>query len=110
MKQNYIVMQQHRIRSRYGQIITQIDFVGVKDRLLYRTYIDPFNRNFANWVEILHHSDQGFLLANLQVKTADLISADSRPRILWRSPDREILYEELLSIWREEDSQSQLTV
>ena len=110
MDQNYVIIKQTRIKSRYGHLITQIDLVGVKDRLCYRTYIDPNNRNFTNWAHILHHSNHGFLLGRLKTRSQDIISADSNPVIRWESTDPEEIYGELLSVWQEQDSQSELTL
>lgn len=105
MNQPYIVLKQTRIRSRYGNMITQLELVGGRDRELYRTYIDPRMRNFANWSHILHHSQHGFVLDKLKVKGPGLVSADSDPIIVWETEDPDQIYTELEQIWQEQDYQ-----
>jgi hypothetical protein len=49
----------------------------------YHTYIDPANRNFSNWKDIIKRVQAGELrivLEGLDIKTGKLINADSNVR------------------------------
>ncbi len=104
MRQPYIVLKQHPITSKYGNRIYVITLVGALDRLEYVTYIDPNNRNFKYWQHIVFNSDHGFVLKNCLVKKENLISADCRPIIAWETDSPDDVFEELVSIWQEEDA------
>lgn len=104
--QYYIILKQKQITSKLnGERIIEVTLVGVKDRLLYTTYVDPRNRNFRNWSYIIHNPNQGYLLGPLKVKDFDkgLINADSKVTILVTTEDHEEIYTEVLSKWQRED-------
>ena len=105
MSQYYTIINQRQIASRHGGTVTEITLVGVKDRILYRTYIDTYNRNYAVWSEIIHNPLQGYLLGGLKVKstTKALINADSPVEILYTTEDPDEIYNELLSVWQRTD-------
>ncbi len=104
MRQPYIVLKQHPITSKYGNRIYMITLVGAQDRLEYKTYIDPNNRNFKYWQHIIWNPDHGFVLKNCIVKKDNIISADCRPIIAWETPSPEDVFDELYEIWTEQDS------
>lgn len=109
-KQYYFILKQKQITSKVsGEKIIEVTLVGVDDRLLYTTYIDPKNRNYRNWSYIIHNPEQGFLLGPLKVKDYDkgLINADSKVTILVSTEDRDEVYAEVLAKWHKEDTTGQ---
>lgn len=105
--QYYTIIKQRQITSKTnGNRIIEITLVGVRDRLLYRTYVDPQNRNYPNWSYIIHNPTQGYLLGPLKIKDPDknLISADSKVNILVATEHNDEVYSELISKWQREDS------
>lgn len=45
----------------------------------YRTCVDPANRNYSNWKEIMQ---PGYVLKGIRIKFGNLIDADSRPVVV----------------------------
>lgn len=107
MSQYYTIVKQKQIMSKYGNNVMEITLVGLKDRITYRTFVDPQNRNFKYWSEIIHNPSHGYLLSNLQIKdtTKALISADSHVEILFVSDNPQDIYDEVLALWHEPQSQ-----
>lgn len=107
MKQPYVIMHQRQRLSKYGNYITEIGVVGVLDRNEYVTYIDPNNNNHQNWQHILRHAEHGFVLNNLKLKKLKdgrtVVNADSDPIIEWETDDPNEIWQDLKSIWEEED-------
>lgn len=104
--QYYIILTQRQITSNYnGNKIAEITLVGVQDRCLYKTYVDPQNRNFKNWSYIIHNPAQGYLVSGIRIKDQDkaLISADSQVKILVATEEASEVYSELLAKWHRED-------
>jgi hypothetical protein len=93
--------------SKYGNYITEIGLVGVLDRNEYVTYVDANNNNHQNWQHILRHNNHGFVLNNLKLKKLKdgrtVINADSDPIIEWETDDPNEIWQDLKSIWEEED-------
>jgi hypothetical protein len=105
-KQYYIILAQRQLLSKVnGEKIIEITLVGVEDRELYHTYIDPRNRNYRNWSYVIHNPSQGYLLGPLKIKDSmkNLINADSKVSILVSTEDHEELYTEVLSKWHKQD-------
>lgn len=84
----------------YGNQIWEIQFVGLSDRYLYKTYVDPLNRNYAYWRKIIENPHQGFILTKCRLKRdhPDLISADSRFTVVFETT-REQLFDEIITNW-----------
>lgn len=103
--QYYAVLKQHQIRSRHGNMIWEVQLVGITDRQLYRTYVDPTNRNFARWSDIVHCPTRGFVLSGVKLKNASsqLISADSPITVVSETACSSTLYSEIVSVWQEQD-------
>lgn len=109
IKQYYTIIKQQQIKSKHGGKITELTLVGIKDRCLYRTYIDPYNRNYSFWSSIIHNPLHGYLLSGLKIKsqTRALIDADSPVEVVYECRDPEEIYNELLEVWQKQDSTSQ---
>lgn len=105
-QQFYTVINQQQIKSKYGNRVIQITLVGIKDRLLYKTYLDPNNRNYAKWSSIIHQPYYGFLLSGLKIKDAEkgLISADSAVKIVYQTEYQSEIYNELILTWQAQDA------
>ena len=104
--QYYIILTQGQITSKHnGNRIAEITLVGVQDRCLYKTYVDPQNRNYKNWSYIIHNPAQGYLISGIKIKDQDkaLVSADSRVKILVATEDASEVYTEVLARWQRED-------
>ena len=108
MKQHYVRFRQEMINSQTGNKIWAITLIGCCDRQLYTTYVDPRNRNYANWSHIVHRPQHGFVLNGIEVKNKlkQLINADSRVIIAWESDSYEQVFEEMYSVWQEQDDQT----
>lgn len=68
------------VDSRYGGRVFLLTFRD-EDGTSYQTWVDPANRNFANWEEVVK-MEAGTKLDNLTVKKGRLINADCRPKII----------------------------
>ena len=106
MSQPYIVLNTKKIPSKHGGNCWAVNMVGVLDRCEYYTYVDRKNRNYKNWVRIIEHPSNGFVIKGCQIKKDDLISADSRITIVWQTDDPNDVFSELYDIWREQDEQT----
>lgn len=104
MSQPYIVLNTKKLPSKHGGSIWAINMVGAQDRLEYYTYVDRKNRNYKNWVRIIEHPNNGFVIKGCQIKRDELISADSRISIVWQTDDPNDVFEELYDIWQEQDA------
>jgi hypothetical protein len=103
--QYYAIIQQRQMKSKHGGEVTEISLVGVKDRVLYRTYIDSFNRNYTFWAPIIHNPLRGYLLSGIKVKSSAkaVINADSAVQIVYQSDDNTELYSEIIAAWQKQD-------
>ena len=107
MSQYYIILAQRQLLSKInGNRIIEIDLVGVKDRCLYKTYVDPTNRNYGNWSYIIHNPLNGYLISGVKVKDSEkyLVNADSPVKILVATEDHSELYTEVLAAWHRQDT------
>lgn len=105
MAQFYTVLKQKQIVSKHGNRVMELTLVGVTDRLLYKTYLDPNNRNYNAWSTILHNPYYGYLLSGLTIKDElkGLISADSKVRIIFQTEYQNEIYNELITAWQNQD-------
>jgi homoserine trans-succinylase len=85
--------------------VIQLTLVGIQDRMLYKTYIDPQNRNYRNWAQIIHQPYYGYVISGIQIKDAEkgLVSADSKVRILFQTEYQNEVYDELILSWQQQD-------
>ena len=105
MSQPYIVLNTKKIPSKHGGNCWAINLVGALDRCEYYTYVDRKNRNYKNWVRIIEHPTNGFVIKGCQIKRDELISADSRISIVWQTDNADDVFSELYDIWREQDAE-----
>ena len=107
MKQNYVKFKQAQITSSSGERIWSITLIGCSDRQLYTTYVDPKNRNYANWSHIIHRPQHGFVLSHIKIKDTakSIVDADSKPTIAWEATDSDTVFDEMYSVWKEQDSE-----
>jgi hypothetical protein len=103
--QYYAIIQQRQLKSKHGGDITEISMVGVKDRILYRTYVDSFNRNYSLWAPIIHNPLHGYLLTGIKIKssTKALVNADSAVQVIFETTDNTELYSEIVAAWQKQD-------
>jgi hypothetical protein len=106
MAQYYTVLKQEQIKSRHGNRILRLTLVGVKDRQLWTTYLDPKNRNYLAWSKIIHRPYYGYLLSGIQIKDREkgLVSADSKIRIIYETQYQDEVYNELIELWSTQDA------
>lgn len=106
-EQNYVIVKQESIDSKYGGTVVKITLVGTRDRFEYITYVDPRNRNASNWFHIINHPLRGYILSGIKTKQSRegklLVNADSDPIIRAEVEDISLLFAEVLAVWREQD-------
>ena len=107
-QQHFVILEQNTRPSRYGGLITEIIMVGVKDRQEYKTYVDPLNINARNWQHITDHPAHGFIIRGLKYKDQEkrILNADSDPIIEWEHESLDVVSQELLAHWQEQDSRN----
>lgn len=106
MAQYFTVLKQQQIKSRHGNRVIELTLVGITDRLLYKTYLDPNNRNYKAWSSIIHQPYYGFVLSGLKIKDQEkgLVSADSKIRIVYQTEYQSEVYNELIHAWQTQDA------
>jgi hypothetical protein len=108
INQNFVVIEQTQgVSNRTGYPYTTITLVGVKDRCLYKTYIDTHNHNHKQWQHIVSNPDHGFILNNLRIKRhkdTELIDADSKPVIAAEETVKDNILSMLKEVWLEQDT------
>lgn len=106
MKQNYVRFKQSQINGSDGNRVWSITLIGCVDRQMYTTYVDPRNRNYANWSHVIHRPTHGFVLNGIKIKDSDksIVDADSKFTILWESEDSNQVFDEMYSVWQEQDN------
>lgn len=107
MKQNYVKFKQTQITSSNGERIWSITLIGCSDRRMYITYVDPKNRNYSNWSHIIHRPTHGFVLSHVKIRDIEksIVDADSKPTIAWEADNTDQVFDEMYSVWREQDEQ-----
>lgn len=80
MSDTYIIVERPAlINSRWGGEVYRVKLENVDTKKTYTTYIDPNNKNYRNWHEIVTSEDKGWVLENIRVKNhkKGLVDADS---------------------------------
>jgi hypothetical protein len=110
VKQPYFIVEQRTSTSKvYGTPMTEITFIGCRDRKEYRTYVDSGNRNQQHWQHILNNPSHGFIVRNVRLtkksnrRGIPLINADSQIIIEWEDDTPDEMARQLDEIWAEED-------
>lgn len=97
--------------SKYGGSIYTITFISNHAEITH-TYVDPDNRNAKVWADIIDLYDRGYgiVLGDLRYKLKDnkltyknntnepLINADSKVRILYATPNRQEVMDQLYEV------------
>ena len=97
--------------SRYGGMMYEITFIS-NDGEIAHTYIDPENRNYKKWQEIIDLFDRGWgiILDDLRYKLKDgertfknkttepLINADSKIKRLYMTARRQEVIDQLYEV------------
>jgi len=102
-EQGYIVIEQSTQLSMYnGKPVTTVEFVGIADKKIYKTYIQKTNRNFGLWEYIIKRPNLGIAVSfhNFDISNEDknIINADSVPKIEIET-DKDTLFNELTEHW-----------
>lgn len=104
MKQNYVIVKQETINSRFGGEVVRITIVGTADRFEYLTYVDVRNQNVKNWWHIINHPLRGYVISGVTIKKDNIINADSDPIIFYETDNANELFSEVLAVWRDQDA------
>ena len=97
--------------SRYGGMMYEITFISNAGEITH-TYIDPENRNYKKWQEIIDLYDRGWgiVLDDLRYKVKDnakvyknktdeaLINADSKIKQLYVTANRQQVIDQLYAV------------
>lgn len=112
MKQSYAVINQKSgISIVTGKPCTTITLVGLEDRREYPTYIDKAMRNYEQWVHIVNHPNNGYILDNLDLITRKgkiVVDADCDPVIAHETPDSDQLYVLIKNSWADLDKKQSI--
>lgn len=68
------------INSKHGGMVYEVEFIGIKTKKAYKSYIDPSNNNFGHWRMILEVAEnKGVVLSGMKYKDEDkaILNADS---------------------------------
>ncbi len=99
--------------SQHGGYIYEITFISNRAEITH-TYVDPANRNAKKWQKIIDEFDQGYgiILDDLTYKMVNgqqtykrntqeaLINADSKVKVLFADPNRQLVIDELAEVLR----------
>lgn len=111
----FVVLQTVEQESKYGGTMTVITMANSKGEIVH-TYVDPSNKNYKFWQDIIDLQDKNFgiIVDNLKYKTKDgeiahrwvkhwnvsepLINADSRVKIIYTTEDQQEVIDRLAEV------------
>ena len=111
----FVVLQTVEQDSKYGGTMTVITMANAQGEIVH-TYIDPSNKNYKFWKDIIDLQDKNFgiIVDNLKYKTKDgeiahrwvkhwnvsepLINADSRPKIVYTTEIQQEVIDRLAEV------------
>jgi hypothetical protein len=111
----FVVLQTCEQESKYGGDITVITMANAQGQIVH-TYVDPGNKNYKFWKEIIDLQDKNFgvIVDNLKYKTKDgeiahrwvkhwnvsepLINADSKPKIVYTTDHQQEVIDRLAEV------------
>ena len=111
----FVVLKSYEQDSKYGGTMTVITMANAQGEIVH-TYIDPSNKNYKFWRDIIDLQDQNFgiIVDNLKYKTKDgeiatrwvkhwnvsepLINADSKPKILYTTENQQEVIDRLAEV------------
>ena len=97
-------------QSRYGGMIYTLEMIGVVSRDAYHTYVDPNNRNYTQWRNVIEVARRkGVIINNTRLKEEHehkrMVNADSVFTIECVCP-REEINQQLEQFWRDQEQAS----
>jgi hypothetical protein len=111
----FVVLQTYEQESKYGGTMTVITMANAQGEIVH-TYIDPSNKNYVFWKDIIDLQDNNFgiIVDNLRYKTRDgeiatrwvkhwnvsepLINADSKVKIIYTTEDQQEVIDRLAEV------------
>lgn len=111
----FVVLQTYEQESKYGGNICVVTVANTKNEIAH-TYIDPVNKNYAFWRDIITLQDAGYgvIIDNLKYKVKDgeiakkfvkhwnvyepLINADSKPSIVMTTDTQQEVLDRLAEV------------
>jgi plasmid replication initiation protein len=111
----FVVLQTIEQESKYGGTMTVITMANSKGEIVH-TYVDPSNKNYVFWQDIIDLQDKNFgiIVDNLKYKTKDgeiatrwvkhwnvserLINADSKVKIVYTTEDQQEVIDRLAEV------------
>jgi hypothetical protein len=110
MARHYVIIKQECKWSKHGGQVTEISMVGLDDRKLYTTWIDPTNMNAKYWSHILRSPEHGFVITGVKTKRMvdrdDVINADSKPIIAQEHIDIDEMLNIIMEHWNHLDGRN----
>lgn len=88
---------------KYGHDLYTITFVGIQDKRLYKTYVNPKHRNYKLWMKYIGTPKKGYVLKGLVSRENDVytINADHAPKIEITYSNKDEMADELESVWQD---------
>ena len=93
-------------QSRYGGMIMRLEMIGIVSRTPYHTYVDPNNRNYTQWRNVIEVARRkGVIINNTVAKDLEKnqVNADSVFTIECVCP-REEIHQQLEQFWTEQEA------
>lgn len=100
MTGTYIILEQHQIPSKYGGLVWELILARLEDRKEFVTYVDPDMSNYRHWKYMIQNNHRAYVITNCRILKKNILSADSRPKILFEGQNKEAAFEQILDIWR----------
>ena len=111
----FVVLQTYEQDSKYGGTVTVITMANAQGQIVH-TYVDPSNKNYVFWRDIIELQDNNFgiIVDNLKYKTKDgeiatrwvkhwnvsepLINADSKVKIIHTTENQQEVLDRLAEV------------
>jgi len=96
-------------QSRYGGMIMRLEMIGIVSRREYHTYVDPNNRNYTQWRNVIEVARRkGVIINNTVAKDLqkNQVNADSVFTIECVCP-REEIHQQLEKFWADQETVNQ---
>ena len=110
MARHYVIIKQQTKWSKHGGQVTEVSMVGLDDRKLYTTWIDPTNVNAKYWSHITRSPQHGFIITGVKIKRMvdrdDVINADSKPVIAQEHTDIDKTLDIVMEHWNKLDGRN----
>jgi hypothetical protein len=107
MQQLMAIAEIKKKPSRHGGRIYIVTLIGLEDRGIYETYIDPENRNYKFWRHIIENPGRGYIVSGARLADRkirpNLVTADSEIIIERETFSTAELAEAIEALWINED-------